>query len=109
MLLTLKILVSSVLIATASWLAGKKPWLAGFLIALPLSSFLSILFTYAEYRDMEKVNQYTLSILVAVPLSLVFFVPFVLNRWLKMGFPLTITLALVLLAGSYLLHSHLVK
>jgi len=70
-----KIIFSGLLIALASWLAGKKPVLAGFIIALPLMSMLSIVFTYAEYRDMAKVNQFATSILVAVPLSLAFFIP----------------------------------
>ncbi|MBI4372746.1 MAG: hypothetical protein HY585_03350, partial [Candidatus Omnitrophica bacterium] len=71
-----KILLSAVVIAFTSWLAGRKPALAGFIIALPLVSMLSILFSYWQYRDMEKINQFANSILIAVPLSLCFFVPF---------------------------------
>ncbi len=89
------------LIAYASWLAGKKPVLAGFIIALPLTSILGILFAYAEHRDMAKINQFASSIFVAVPLSLTFFVPFLLNRWLKLGFALTFILALACLAAAY--------
>ncbi len=105
----IKILVSSLLIAFASWLSGRKPILAGFIIALPLSSLISIVFSYAEYRDMEKLNQYAVSILVAVPLSLLFFVPFVLNRWLKMGFGMTLVSSVALLGVAYIIHSSIFR
>ncbi len=101
MVFVLKALVAGVLISLASWIAGRKPILAGFIIALPLTSALGILFSYMQYRDMEKINQFATSIFVAVPLSLTFFIPFLLNRWIKMNFTLTFILALVCLALSY--------
>ena len=105
----LKIVLSSVILVAASWLAGKNPVLAGFIIALPLMSMLSLLFSYAQYRDMEKINEFANSILVAVPLSLTFFIPFVLNKWLKMGFTLTYLSAIGCLAASYFLHHFIFK
>lgn len=104
---TLKIFLSAFVIAGTSWLAGKKPLLAGFLIALPLMSLLTIAFSYWQYRDMEKINQYAVSIFSAVPLSLLFFVPFFLNRWLKMGFVMTFGSGLMLLAAAYFIHTWL--
>ncbi len=100
----LKIIFSAFMIAFASWLAGKRPVLAGFIIVLPLMSMLSIFFTYAEYRDMEKINQFATSILVAVPLSLTFFIPFIANRWLKLNFTWTYLAALGCLALAYWIH-----
>ena len=105
----LKIVLSSVILVTASWLAGKNPVLAGFIIALPLMSMLSILFSYFQYRDMEKINEFANSILLAVPLSLTFFIPFVLNKWLKMGFTLTFSLAIACLAAAYFFHNLIFK
>ena len=109
MAFAIKVFASAVLISFASWLSGRKPILAGFIIALPLSSLISLIFSYFEYRDMEKLNAYALSILVAVPLSLAFFIPFILNRWLKMSFPLTIISAIGLLAIAYLIHNSFFK
>ena len=105
----LRTFVAAGLITFASWLSGKKPVLAGFLIALPLSSLISLVFSYYEYRDMDKLNQYANSILIAVPLSLVFFIPFLLNRWLKMSFGLTMLLAIGLLIAAYFIHTALLK
>ena len=100
-----KILISGLIIALASWLAGKNPVLAGFIIALPMMSMLSILFSYAQYKDMAKINEFAVSIITAVPLSLVFFVPFILNKWLKLPFAATYVSAVGLLAAAYWLHS----
>ena len=105
----IKAIMSGIIIAFASWLAGKKPILAGFIVALPLVSILSIVLSYMEYRDMEKINQFALSILVAIPLSLFFFVPFVLNKWLKMNFPFTLALGIGCLALAYFLHRLIFK
>ena len=107
MFFLVKILISATLIAVASWLAGRQTVLAGFIVALPLVSMLSILFSYLEYRDMEKINQFANSILMAVPLSLIFFLPFLLNRWLKMNFALTYLSAIGCLAVAYFIH-HLI-
>lgn len=104
-----KILLSSAILVGASWLAGKNSILAGFIIALPLMSMLAILFSYLQFRDMGKINEFAISILVAVPLSLTFFIPFVLNKWIKMGFTLTYVLAIGCLAVAYFLHSLIFK
>ncbi len=104
-----KMIVAAFVIAFASWLSGKKPVLAGFIIALPLASMLAILFSYLQYRDMQKINQFAVSILAAVPLSLFFFVPFILNRWLKFGFALTYVSAVACLAFAYFFHQFILK
>lgn len=109
MLFTLRVLLAAGLIVFASWLSGKKPALAGFIIALPLASLLSLVFSYWEYRDMDKLNLYARSILTAVPLSLVFFIPFLLNKWLKMGFAATLISAIGLLGIAYFIHTVIFK
>ena len=104
-----KILLSASIIAGISWYAGKNPPLAGFLIALPIISILSISFSYFQYRDIEKINQFASSTLVSIPLSLLFFVPFILNRWLKWSFFPVILSGLILLFVGYLIHSRIFK
>ena len=101
MLFWIKILISSFVIAGASHLAGRRPVLAGFIVALPLVSILSLTLAYLEHRDMQKINEFALSILAAVPLSLTFFIPFVANRWLKLNFVWSILLAFGCLGLSY--------
>ncbi len=105
----LKSIFSGLVVAFAAGLAGRKPVLAGFVTALPIMSMLAILFSYLEYRDMNKINQFAVAILVGVPLSLSFFLPFALNRWLRWGFPATYLAALGCLAAAYLLHGLILK
>ena len=109
MFFIIKILISAFVIAFASWLAGKKSVIAGFIIALPLISMLSILFAYWEYRDMNKINEFAMSILVAVPLSLVFFIPFLLNKWLKLDFLATFLIGIILLILAYFVHQFIMR
>ena len=109
MFFLVKTVISGLVIAFSSWLAGRKPLLAGYIVSLPLISLLSIVMSYIEYRDMNKINQFAVSILVAVPLSLSFFIPFVLNRWLKMGFPLTLALSLGCVFLAYVIHHRIME
>ena len=109
MLYIFKAILAGFIIVFASWLAGRKPVLAGFIIALPLMSMMSILFSYLQFRDVTKINQFASSIFIAAPLSLTFFIPFLLNKWLKMNFTLTYGLAICCLALAYLVHSLIFK
>jgi len=104
-----KILISSIIIAFASWFSGQRSFLAGFIVALPITSVLTILFSYLQYRDMTKINELATSILVSVPLSLLFFIPFVLNRWLRMNFAFSFGLGILLLFAAFLIHHWLFK
>ena len=104
-----KIALSGLIIAGISWLAGKNPSLAGFLIALPILSLLAIGFSYFQYRDMGKISEFATSILVSLPISTLFFVPFLLNRWTKWSFLPTLLAGLGLLAIGYLIHSRIFR
>ena len=104
-----KVIISGLVIAVTSWLAGRKPILAGFIVSLPLVSLLSILFSYGQYRDMGKINQFAESIVVAIPLSMTFFIPFLLNKWFKMNFLMTYALAILCLVAAYFLHQLIFK
>ncbi len=107
MILILKAILAAIIIVFASSLARNNPILAGFIIALPLTSMLSILFAYFQNKDMAKINEFAVSIFLAVPLSLTFFVPFLLNKWLKLNFSATYGLGFICLLVAYAVH-HLI-
>lgn len=100
----LKIMISASLIAFASWLSGKRPELAGFIIALPLTTMLALAFSQAEYADPETSIRFAKSVLAAVPLSLLFFVPFLLAGKLHWNFWALYGGGIALLAAGYLIH-----
>ena len=99
-----KLLISSGVIASTSWLAGKRPGLAGFLMALPISSLLAIAFTQTEWRDADKSVDFARSILLSVPLSLTFFLPFLFSKELRLPFWGQYFAGIALLAVSYGIH-----
>ncbi len=76
MIFVSKVLLAALVIAFASWLSGKKPELSGFIIALPIASMIAIAFSYLEHKNSENSVIFAKSILVGVPISYLFFVPF---------------------------------
>lgn len=78
----LNVLISASVISFASWLAGRVPTAAGFVVALPLASLLALPLSYHEHGDPFAAVLFARSIFVAIPVSLMFFVPFLLSdRW----------------------------
>lgn len=110
-----KIIFSACVIAFASWLAGKRPDLAGFIIALPLMTLLVLPFNFAEYQDPANTADFAKSILVAVPLSLTFFIPFLFADKIMaiapdgFGFWAVYGAGLLCLTGAYFTHQGITK
>jgi uncharacterized sodium:solute symporter family permease YidK len=104
-----KVSIAVFVIAFASWLAGKKPEMAGFITALPLVSIFAIAFAYMQHQDLAITSQYAKSIVVAVPISWLFFVPFFFTEKFNVGFWLSWVLGLVLLVFGYFLHQWILK
>mgnify|MGYP001177614952 CR=1 FL=1 len=102
-----KVLTSSLIISFASWLSIKKPQLAGFIIALPLMSIIAIAFSYLEYNDKAKTVIFAKSIMLAVPISLIFFVPFFLSSFLNVNFWTLYFFSLFLLIIGFFIHKYL--
>ena len=101
--------IGAFVIVFASWLAGKKPELAGFITALPLVSIVAIAFAYAQHQDMSVTSQYAKSIIFAVPISWLFFVPFFFTEKYSLGFWASWVIGLALLVVGYFLHQWILK
>tara|TARA_B100000902_G_scaffold338590_1_gene340260 strand:+ start:45 stop:380 length:336 start_codon:yes stop_codon:yes gene_type:complete len=107
MIFLLKVLLAALVIAFASWLSGKKPELSGFIIALPIASIVAIAFSYLEHKNTENSIIFAKSILVGVPVSYLFFVPFFFAKSLNMNFWLIYCLSLILLIIGYFIHKYI--
>ncbi len=105
----IKIAISALVIAFASWLANKRPDLAGFIIALPISTLLVLAFSYGEFKDPQKSVDFALSILTAIPLSLLFFIPFLLAKKFPMPFWGMYASGIGLIAIGYFVHAYIMK
>ena len=104
MVFFVKVLFSALIISFASWLSVKKPILAGFIIALPLLSILSIAFSYAEHKNLDKTILFAKSIVIGIPASLTFFLPFFFAKTLGLNFITTYCLALFFLILGFIAH-----
>jgi hypothetical protein len=100
----IKVMLSAVVISASSSIAGRRPDLAGWLLALPLSSMLALAFAQLEFEDASRSAAFARSILAAVPLSLTFFVPFVFAERLRLSFWWLYALGVALLSAAFFAH-----
>ncbi len=104
-----KTVVAALLISYVSWLSGKKTGLAGFLTALPLTTLLALAFSQMEWGDGKQSVEYAKSVFVAIPVSLLFFIPFLFAQKLNLGFWSCYISGVVLLGVGYFIHSQITK
>lgn len=110
MIFALKVIVSAVVIAAASEIAKRiGPFWAAVLIAMPLTSILAISWIYWDTRDPILITGFARDILIIVPVSLAFFLPFALERQTHMGFAANMALGLTLLALAIWLLSRFMR
>jgi len=106
-LFALKVGIAAIAIAFSSWLAGKKPEMAGFIIALPLTSLLALAFSYVEHKDAEASITFAKSILIGVPVSWLFFLPFFFAEKFYLGFWVSYGAGLTLLVVGFFIHRYI--
>lgn len=104
-----KVIIAALLISFVSWLSGKQTSLAGFLTALPLTTLLALAFSQLEWGNSDQSVEYAKSVFVAVPVSLLFFVPFLFAKKLHLGFWSSYSMGIVLLFVGYFIHSAITK
>ena len=102
-----KIVFSAIIISFVSWLSGKKTGLAGFLTALPLTTLLALAFSQLEWKDSAQSVAYAKSVFVAVPVSLLFFVPFLFAEKLNLNFWTCYVTGIALLGLGYFVHNYI--
>lgn len=104
----LNIIISASFITLVSWLSGKKGTLAGFLTALPLTTLISLVMSNKQYSGEVAVN-YAKSVFVAIPISLLFFVPFLFATKFNLNFWTCYISGIVLLGVGYFIHQYATK
>lgn len=103
------LILSSAVISFCVWLAGKRPELAGFILSLPLSTLLVLGLTQFEHGDSQKTVLLAKSVFVALPATLVFFIPFLLSERLRIPFWLCYFSGIALLAAAFLVHRYVMS
>jgi len=107
MLIVLNTLVSAVVIGVAAWLSRRYPVTAGFVIALPLATLLVLPLAYLQHRDADSAFQMARSILVALPITLLFFIPFLMRE--RFSFWGAYALGCALLPVGYFVHRGIMR
>ena len=107
MTILLNTLVSALVIGAAAWLSRKYPDTAGFLIALPLATLLVLPLAYLQHRDPDSAFQMARSIVVALPITLLFFVPFLMRD--RFSFWGAYAIGCALLPVGYLVHRAILR
>ncbi|MBN22975.1 MAG: hypothetical protein CL678_16945 [Bdellovibrionaceae bacterium] len=105
----IKVIASALLIALVSHLSHKKTALAGFLTALPITSLLALGFSQIQWSDSQQSVEYAKSIFAAIPLSLLFFLPFLLAQKLNLSFWTCYGLGIGALGVGYWIHQIVLK
>ncbi len=79
-------LFAAVVIAFVSWLSGRSPTIAGLIAAMPLSSMLILPMSQLQHGSTENTTELARSILFAVPVACLFFLPFLFAERLGLSF-----------------------
>ena len=101
----IKLLLTATIIMGASELAKKSVLAATLLLALPLTSVLSLLWIYIESGDRLKLADISWSIFWLVPPSLVFFPIFAILVKREISFWLVLAIAAGLTLVVYLIYA----
>ena len=105
----IKLLLSSVIIASVSEIAKRVTWIAAIVASLPLVSILALIWLYYDTHDVQKIISLSNGIFLAVLPSLLFFA--ILPMFLKMGinFPLAMILSIAVMFLGYSLYAFLLS
>lgn len=101
------VLISASVISLCVWLAKNSPSLAGFILSLPLSTLLVLAMNQLQNGESGNGVALAKSVFIAVPASLVFFIPFLFSDRFKIPFWVCYGLGVVLLTGAYFVHKYL--
>jgi hypothetical protein len=109
MAFVLNVVLSAVVIAVAAWLSGRFPRAAGFLVSLPLATMLVLPMAYLQHQDTEKTIAFAKSILIAVPIIMLFLLPFIVAFRHGWSFWASYTVACAWLLPAFFLHRFLLR
>jgi hypothetical protein len=102
--IALNVVLTSSILSFVLWLSKTNPVLGGFIVSLPLSTLIVLAFSKIQNQDAGNTVLLAKSIFVAIPSTLLFFVPFLLADRLKLSFWVSYALGFILLIISFFIH-----
>ena len=103
------IMLAASVVTLASWLSRRFPIVAGFIVALPLNTLMVLPFSYVQHGDAGNTMLLAKSIFTAVPVTLVFFLPFLFADRLGLSFWQAYALACATLGVGFFVHRAVVQ
>ena len=104
MAVAINVVLSALVIGVAAWLSGRFPQAAGFLVSLPLATMLVLPMAHLQHNDAGKTVAFAESILSAVPVVMLFLLPFILAVRSGWSFWVAYGLACLWLIPAFFLH-----
>ena len=103
--LTVKVLLSAIMIVTVSEIAKRSSLLGGMIASLPLVSILAMVWIYIDTKDIEKISQLSTSILwMVIPSwTLLFTLPIFLKKGIGFYASLGLSALLTMIAYAIML------
>ncbi len=102
--IAINVILTSTILSFVLWLSKSNPVLGGFIVSLPLSTLIVLAFSKIQSADAGNTFILAKSIFVAVPSTLLFFIPFLLADKFKLSFWTTYFTGFGLLAVSFMIH-----
>ncbi|RYZ83139.1 MAG: DUF3147 family protein [Proteobacteria bacterium] len=107
MFIIIKVLVTSLIIVGASELSKRWSFASTLLLALPLTSLLTLLWVFFETKDAGKVSQISWGVFWLVPPSLIFFPVLSLSLDRGISFPMALVFGAVAALITYIIYAKL--
>lgn len=91
-----KALLTGVIVVGVSEIAGRIPRLGGLILSLPFISIVAFIMTWSNSPKPEVISNLAQEMLILIPLTLVFYVPFLFFNQNNFSFWMALALGIIL-------------
>lgn len=105
----IKVLITSILIATISEVGKRNSIMAAVYASLPLTTILAMVWLYLDSSDVQKVSSLSWNVLIAVIPSCIFLIALPILVKFGLNFWLSLLIAAVLTAIAYWIYVAVLK
>ena len=103
-LVVIKVVVAALVVTICSWLAEKRPELAGLIVVLPLNALIVLEFSCIHSENPVIGLKFAKGFLSGLTVLVLFFVPFLVGERLKISFWNTYALGVAFVIAGFLVH-----
>lgn len=82
----IRILISAIIIATVTEIAGKMPKIGALILSLPVVTIIAIVMIWIKEGEIEPIVQMSREMFILVPIGLILFVPLAFAANWNLGF-----------------------